>query len=58
MHHPLFCAIYNWRRLPLKSQMLPGTTASEVLLGMAVPVLMKIAKGCHLQDKPKYDYSR
>jgi Ca2+-transporting ATPase len=36
---------YNWWRLPLKSLVLPGSTAGAVLLGMAVPVLMGMAKG-------------
>ena len=38
-------AVYNWWRLPLKSLVLLGITAGAVLLGMAVPVLMKMAKG-------------
>jgi len=37
-------AIYNWWRLPLKSLALLGITAGAALLGMAVPVLMRIAK--------------
>jgi Ca2+-transporting ATPase len=37
--------VYNWWRLPLKSLVLLGTTAGAVLLGMAVPVLMRIAEG-------------
>jgi YihY family inner membrane protein len=36
---------YNWWRLPLKSLVLLGTTAGAVLLGMAVPVLMRMAQG-------------
>jgi Ca2+-transporting ATPase len=36
---------YNWWRLPLKSLALLGGTAGAVLLGMAVPVLMGMAKG-------------
>lgn len=36
---------YNWWRLPLRSLALLGTTAGAVLLGMAVPVLMGMAKG-------------
>jgi len=36
---------YNWWRLPLKSLGLLGSTAGAVLLGMAVPVLMRMAKG-------------
>ncbi len=35
---------YNWWRLPLKSLVLLGITAGAVLLGMAVPVLIKMAK--------------
>jgi YihY family inner membrane protein len=38
-------AVYNWWRLPLKSLVLLGTTAGAVLLGMAVPVLMRMAQG-------------
>jgi Ca2+-transporting ATPase len=37
-------AIYNWWRLPLKSLGLLGITAGAALLGMAVPVLMRIAQ--------------
>jgi YihY family inner membrane protein len=37
--------VYNWWRLPLKSLGLLGITAGAVLLGMAVPVLMRMAKG-------------
>lgn len=35
-------ASYNWWRLPLKSLLLLATTASGVLLGMLLPVLVKI----------------
>jgi Ca2+-transporting ATPase len=35
-------AVHNWWRLPLKSLTLLGTTAGAVLLGMAVPVLMRM----------------
>lgn len=38
-------SVYNWWRLPLKSLALLGTTAGAVLLGMAVPVLIRMAKG-------------
>jgi YihY family inner membrane protein len=38
-------AVHNWWRLPLKSLVLLGITAGAVLLGMAVPVLMTMAKG-------------
>jgi Ca2+-transporting ATPase len=34
----------SWWRLPLKSLLLLGITASMILLGMALPVLMRIAK--------------
>ena len=34
----------NWWRLPLRSLALLGITAGAVLLGMAAPVLMKMAK--------------
>ena len=37
-------AVYNWWRLPLKSLVLFGITAGAVLLGMAVPMLMRIAR--------------
>jgi YihY family inner membrane protein len=37
--------VHNWWRLPLKSLMLLGITMGAVLLGMAVPVLMIMAKG-------------
>lgn len=37
--------VYNWWRLPLKSLALLGTTAGAVLLGMAVPVLIRITRG-------------
>ncbi len=36
---------YNWWRLPLKSLVLLGSTAGAILLGMAVPVLMRMAEG-------------
>jgi YihY family inner membrane protein len=36
-------AVYNWWRLPLKSLALLGTTAGAVLLGMAVPLFMRMA---------------
>jgi YihY family inner membrane protein len=35
---------YNWWRLPLKSLMLLGITAGAILLGMAAPMLMLMAK--------------
>jgi Ca2+-transporting ATPase len=38
-------AVYNWWRLPLKSLVLLGVTAGVVLLGMAVPALMRTAQG-------------
>jgi YihY family inner membrane protein len=37
--------VHNWWRMPLKSLGLLGITAGAVLLGMAVPVLMRMAKG-------------
>lgn len=37
--------VFDWWRLPLKSLALLGTTAGAVLLGMAVPVLIRITKG-------------
>lgn len=37
-------AVYSWWRLPLKSLMLLGVTAGAVLVGMAAPVLVKMAK--------------
>jgi YihY family inner membrane protein len=40
-----WCAeAHNWWRLPLKSLMLLGITEGAVLLGMTMPVLMRIAK--------------
>jgi YihY family inner membrane protein len=36
--------VYSWWRLPLKSLLLLGITVGFVLLGIAVPVLMRIAK--------------
>jgi YihY family inner membrane protein len=38
-------AVHNWWRLPLKSLVLLGITAGAVLLGMALPVLMRMAQG-------------
>jgi YihY family inner membrane protein len=38
-------ADYNWWRLPLKSLVLLAITAGAVLLGMAVPLLMRMANG-------------
>jgi len=38
-------AVYNWWRLPLKSLVLLGSTAGAVLLGMAVPVLVRMVEG-------------
>lgn len=35
---------YKWWKLPLKSLMLLGITAGAVLLGMAVPLLLKMAQ--------------
>ncbi len=35
----------NWWRLPLKSLVLLGITAGTILLGMAVPVLIRLTKG-------------
>jgi YihY family inner membrane protein len=37
-------ADYNWWRLPLKSLMLLGTTTGAILVGMLLPVLMRMAK--------------
>ena len=37
-------AVYRWWRLPLKSLVLLCTTTGAVLLGMVVPVLMRMAK--------------
>jgi len=36
--------VHNWWRLPLKSLALLGTTGGTILLGMAAPVLVKMAK--------------
>ncbi len=38
-------AMDSWWRLPLKSLVLLGITAGAVLLGMAVPVLMRMTEG-------------
>lgn len=35
---------YNWWRLPLRSLLLLGSTAGAVLLGLAAPVLARVAK--------------
>jgi Ca2+-transporting ATPase len=35
---------YNWWRLPLKSLILLGITAGAILLGLAVPVLLRMAR--------------
>jgi YihY family inner membrane protein len=36
--------VFNWWRLPLKSLAMFGITAGAVLLGLAVPVLLRMAK--------------
>jgi YihY family inner membrane protein len=36
---------YNWWRLPLRSLILLGSTTGAVLLGLAAPVLLRMAKG-------------
>jgi len=41
---------YTWWRLPLKSLILLGITEGAVLLGMAMPVLMRIAKHWLLKE--------
>jgi YihY family inner membrane protein len=41
-------AYNNWWRLPLKSLLLLGIMAAAVLLGVAAPVLPKMAQGWHL----------
>jgi YihY family inner membrane protein len=43
-NHAWGTTVYNWWRLPLKSLVLLGITAGAVLLGIAVPVLTKVAK--------------
>ncbi len=45
--------VYNWWRLPLKSLTLLGSTTAAILLGMAVPVLLRIARGWLF---PLYEY--
>jgi YihY family inner membrane protein len=45
---------YTWWRLPLKSLVLLGITAGAALVGMAMPVLMRMAKEWLL---PVYDFS-
>jgi Ca2+-transporting ATPase len=42
-------AAYNWWRLPLKSLLMLGVMAGAALVGLAVPVLMRMAKGWLLQ---------
>jgi YihY family inner membrane protein len=42
-NHAWDTAVYNWWRIPLKSLALLGITAVAVLLGMATPVLAKMA---------------
>lgn len=37
--------VHNWWRLPMKSLVMLGIPAGAVLLGIAVPVLMRITKG-------------
>jgi len=37
--------LYNWWRLPLRGIVLFGITAGVVLLGMAVPMLLRMARG-------------
>ena len=46
-------ALYNWWRLPLRSMALFGITAGAVLLGMAVPVLIRMARGLFF---PSHDF--
>jgi Ca2+-transporting ATPase len=41
--------VCNWWRLPLRSMLLFGITAGTAVLGMSVPVLMRVAKGFLLQ---------
>jgi Ca2+-transporting ATPase len=38
-------AVYNWWRLPLKSLVLLSITGGAILLGLGVPVLMRMANG-------------
>ena len=45
--------MYSWWRQPLKSLAFLGNTAAAVLLGMAVPVVMRMAKGWLF---PVYDF--
>ncbi len=44
INHAWGTAVNNWWRLPLKSLVLLGITAGAFLLGMAVPVMAKMAK--------------
>jgi len=44
-NHAWGAELNNWWRLPLKSLMLLGITMGAVLLGVAVPVLLRIVKG-------------
>jgi Ca2+-transporting ATPase len=43
-NHAWGLAGYSWWRLPLKSLLLVGSTAGAVLLGLAAPVVVKMAK--------------
>ena len=43
--------VYNWWRLPLKSLLLLGITAGAVLLGLAVPLLVRIAMAGWLTER-------
>lgn len=44
INHAWGIAVYNWWKLPLKSLVLLGITAGAGLLGMAVPLLIRMPK--------------
>lgn len=44
-NHTWGLAGYKWWRLPLRSLLLLGSTAGAVLLGLAAPMLARVAKG-------------
>jgi Ca2+-transporting ATPase len=49
-------AAYKWWRLPLKSLVLLGATATAVLLGMAAPELMRMVEGWLLPVNDFYSW--
>jgi Ca2+-transporting ATPase len=51
-------AVYNWWRLPLKSLAMLGITAGAILLGMAAPLLMRMAEGWSLPAHALHSWVR